>query len=101
MLVLRGEESNLRILAMEIAEHPDLHGACSVHVTPAGRGHQSDTLGHGDLAEIAITIATGVAINGVTGALKLLVDRARDRGKVTTVQEDGQQAGDNGGQPDA
>jgi hypothetical protein len=101
MLVFRGEESNLRILAKEIAEHPDLGRTCSTEIVPVDDGRHPNTLGHGDLAEIAVAIATGVATNAVTAALKLLVDRARDRGKVTTVQNDSQQVGDDSRRPDA
>lgn len=81
MLVLRGEEANLRLVAEEIAEHPELEKACAVRITPAA-GRRPGAMGHGVLAEIAVSVTSGVLTAALTDALRLIVARARDRGDV-------------------
>ena len=81
ILVYEGEESNLKVLADDLAAHPALAGVCTVTITSADASGQ-DTLRHGALAEIAITIASGVVTSAVYDTIRLLADRARDRGAV-------------------
>ncbi|MEU7587727.1 hypothetical protein AB0A95_15675 [Micromonospora sp. NPDC049230] len=81
ILVYEGEESNLKVLADDLAAHPDLAGVCTVTINSADASGQG-VLRHGALAEIAITIASGVVTSAVYDTIRLLADRARDRGKV-------------------
>lgn len=76
-----GEEANLRVLAEEIADDPLLGRTCrAIVVRPGVRvGH---TLRHGTLAEIAITVTSGVMTTTISDALRRVLERARDRGDV-------------------
>jgi hypothetical protein len=49
---------------------------------------QPGRLGHGVLAEITITVVSGVLTAALSDALKALVARACDRGKVKDVSEE-------------
>lgn len=82
-LMYRGGAANLQLLAGEIRESPELNQHCTVEVTQ--RETQSDSLQHGQLADIAISVAAGVATNGLYDAIRALIDRARDRGSVESV----------------
>ncbi|MEV6378027.1 hypothetical protein AB0M31_01230 [Streptomyces sp. NPDC051773] len=82
-LMYCGGAANLQLLAEEIREAPELSQHCTVAVT--GRETQSDSLHHGQLADIAISVAAGVATNGLYDAIRALIDRARDRGSVESV----------------
>lgn len=82
-LMYRGGAANLQLLAEEIREAPELSQRCTVEVTY--QETQSDSLHHGQLADIAISVAAGVATNGLYDAIRALIDRARDRGSVESV----------------
>ncbi|WP_274563703.1 hypothetical protein [Streptomyces spiramyceticus] len=86
MLILeyRGETANLKVLAREIEADPHLAGKCSLTLTPL-RQDRRDSLRHAQWAEIAISVAAGLATNTLYDALKALVERARDRGPVDDV----------------
>ncbi|MEU9590868.1 hypothetical protein AB0D84_14220 [Streptomyces sp. NPDC048193] len=77
----RGETANLKVLAREIEADPHLAGKCTLTLTPL-RQDRRDSLRHGQWAEIAISVVTGLATNTLHDALKALVERARDRGPV-------------------
>ncbi|MGX1478119.1 UNVERIFIED_CONTAM: hypothetical protein RKD50_006927 [Streptomyces canus] len=83
-LMYRGGAANLQLLAEEIRESPELSRHCTVEVTH--RETQSSSLHHGQLAEIAISVAAGVATNGLYDAIRDLIDRARDRGSVEPIE---------------
>ncbi|GAA3654065.1 hypothetical protein ACG5V6_22955 [Streptomyces chitinivorans] len=80
----RGETANLRVLAREIEADPRLAGKCSLTLTPL-RQDRRDSLRHAQWAEIAISVAAGLATNTLYDTLKALVERARDRGPVDEV----------------
>ncbi|MER6631442.1 hypothetical protein ABT301_25010 [Streptomyces sp. NPDC000987] len=87
----RGESANLKVLAREIEADPHLAGKCSLTLTPLHQDRR-DSLRHANWAEIAVSVASGLATNAVYDALKSLVERARDRGpvdEVATRPEDG------------
>ncbi|GAA3749483.1 hypothetical protein GCM10022205_40720 [Spinactinospora alkalitolerans] len=81
----RGERANLEVLAEEIAADPVLGRHCTVRFEAAGPADQG-SLRHDAWAEIAIAIATGIATSAIYDSLRLLVSRARDRGKVSEVK---------------
>lgn len=80
----RGESANLKVLAREIEADPRLAGVCSLTLTPL-RLDRRDSLRHANWAEISVSVASGLATNAVYDALKILVERARDRGPVDEV----------------
>ncbi|MBU3864223.1 hypothetical protein KN815_09085 [Streptomyces sp. 4503] len=80
----RGESANLKVLAREIGADPHLAGTCSLTLTPL-RQDRRDSLRHANWAEISVSVASGLATNAVYDALKVLVERARDRGPVDEV----------------
>ncbi|MEV6352209.1 hypothetical protein [Streptomyces hydrogenans] len=86
-MMYRGGAANLQLLAEEIQETPELRQHCTVEVTH--RESQSDSLHHGQLADIAISVAAGVATNALYDAIRALIDRARDRGSVESVDSTG------------
>lgn len=79
-VTVRGESSNLQVAEWELAKEPLLQGICKVVVKKIPRERSS--LGHGILAEMTITIASGVATTAVTDAIRLVIARARARGEV-------------------
>ncbi|MEV4440831.1 hypothetical protein AB0K09_17775 [Streptomyces sp. NPDC049577] len=80
----RGETANLKVLVREIELDPHLAGKCSFALTPL-RQDRRDSLRHAQWAELAISVAAGLATNTLYDALKALVERARDRGPVDEV----------------
>ncbi|MFH7339130.1 hypothetical protein [Streptomyces sp. KHY 26] len=81
----------MKVLAREIEADPHLAGTCSLTLTPLCQDRR-DSLRHANWAEISVSVASGLATNAVYDALKVLVERARDRGpveEVTTRPEDG------------
>ncbi|GGP40677.1 hypothetical protein ACFY2W_08050 [Streptomyces sp. NPDC001262] len=80
----RGETANLKVLVREIESDPHLAGKCSLALTPL-RQDRRDSLRHAQWAELAISVAAGLATNTLYDALKALVERARDRGPVDEV----------------
>ncbi|MCF3143505.1 hypothetical protein [Streptomyces platensis] len=81
----RGEAANLKVLAREIEADPHLAGKCAVTLIKPLRQDRRDSLRHAHWAEIAISVAAGLATNTLYDALKALVERARDRGPVDEV----------------
>ncbi|MEV4432713.1 hypothetical protein [Streptomyces sp. NPDC049555] len=80
----RGETANLKVLVREIEADPHLAGKCSLALTPL-RQDRRDSLRHAQWAELAVSVAAGLATNALYDALKALVERARDRGPVDEV----------------
>ncbi|MFI1381830.1 hypothetical protein [Embleya sp. NPDC020886] len=83
-LAYLGETANLRLLEEEIREDPRLADHCTVTLTKKTDGAAS--LHHGQIVEIAISIAAGVATNGIYDLVRTLVNRARDRGPIEPVE---------------
>jgi hypothetical protein len=81
-LVLRGEESNARLLAEEIANRTELAGVFSVRVVVIDEA-TDDSFGYGPIAELVVSLTTGVATNAAYDLLRGLISRARDRGELT------------------
>lgn len=78
------EKANASVLAAEIGEDETLGPACEVTLRDLA-GHTGHALGHGTIAEIAITVASGVMTTTISDALRRVLDRARDRAEVETV----------------
>jgi len=74
-----GESANLRILAEEISDDPQFSD-CTVAVNEIA--HTENSLGHGQLVEIVISVGAGIATNAIYDAIRCAVDRARDRGRI-------------------
>jgi hypothetical protein len=85
-LVLRGEEPNVLLLAKEIASHPELADVCRVRIATIDEA-TDDSFGYGPVAEIIITLSSGVATNAAYDLLRRLISRARDRGDLTDRQD--------------
>lgn len=79
-----GSFANLQLLAEEISEDPQLSSCCTARVTQ--HAARDDSLNHGQFAEIAISVATGVATNAIYDAIRSLIERARTRGHVDPVE---------------
>lgn len=90
VLVLRGEEQNVRLLAKEIASHPELAAIYGTRVTTADDA-TGDSLGYGPVVELVISLTTGVATNAAYDLLRSLISRARDRGELTEQHNDAPQ----------
>jgi hypothetical protein len=95
MLVLRGEEQNLRLLSKEIAGHPELAGVYGTRITTADDA-TADSLGYGPVVELVISLTTGVATNAAYDLLRSLISRARDRGELTEQQKSAPQQDEDG-----
>jgi len=98
VLVLRGEEQNVRLLAKEIAGHPELAAVYGTRITTADDA-SGDSLGYGPVVELVISLTTGVATNATYDLLRNLISRARDRGELTeqqssTPQQDDHEVGE-------
>ncbi|KNB53479.1 hypothetical protein [Streptomyces caatingaensis] len=70
----RGESANLKVLVREIEADPHLAGKCSLVLTPL-REDRRDSLRHAQWAELAVSVAAGLATNALYDALKALVAR--------------------------
>ncbi len=79
-----GSAANLRLLAEELRQDDEVAARCTIEVLEQERNQ--DSLHNAELAQIVISIASGVATNFITDAIRAAVDRARDRGSVTPVQ---------------
>jgi len=79
-----GNAANLRLLAEELRQDDEIAACCTIEVLERERNR--DSLQNAQLAQIVISIASGVATNFVTDAIRAAVHRARDRGSVTRVQ---------------
>lgn len=79
--VYRTERANASVLAGEIDADGVLSPVCGVAVRELP-GRNGPTLGHGTIAEIAITVASGVMTTTISDALRRVIDRARDRADV-------------------
>lgn len=84
-LVLRGEESNVLLLAKEIASHPELADVCRVRIATTDEA-TDDSFGYGPVVEIIIALSSGIATNAAYDVLRHLISRARDRGDLTERQ---------------
>lgn len=79
-----GSAANLRLLAEELLQDDEIAACCTIEVLE--RDRKPDSLHNAQLAQIIISVASGVATNFITDAIRAAVDRARDRGPVTSVQ---------------
>ena len=93
-LVLRGEESNVLLLAKEIASHPELADVCRVRIATTDEA-TDDSFGYGPVVKIIITLSSGVATNAAYDLLRRLISRARDRGDLTDRQDKAVRQGKN------
>jgi hypothetical protein len=93
-IILLGNDQNVRLLAREIANRPELIAACRVRVTAASDA-ADDSLGYGPVSEIIISLTSGVATNATYDLLRSLISRARDRGDLTERQGNAQQETEN------
>ncbi|MGW4769856.1 hypothetical protein ACWEO2_17645 [Nocardia sp. NPDC004278] len=81
----RGEFANLRVAEWELGEDPVLRDVCRVTVKEVSR--ERSALRHGVLAEMAITITSGAVTTAISEAIRLVINRARDRGDVQGPSE--------------
>lgn len=79
-----GSAANLRMLAEELHQDEEIAADCTIEVLE--QEPSRDSLHNAELAQIVISVASGVATNFITDAIRAAVDRARDRGSVTPVQ---------------
>lgn len=79
-----GSSANLRLLAEELRQDNEIAAYCTIEVLEQDRN--LDSLHNAELAQIIISVASGVATNFITDAIRGAVDRARDRGPVTSAQ---------------
>jgi hypothetical protein len=79
-----GSAANLWMLAEELHQDDEIAACCTIEVLEQERNQ--DSLHNAELAQIVISVASGVATNFITDAIRAAVDRARDRGSVTPVQ---------------
>jgi hypothetical protein len=79
-----GSAANLRMLAEELHQDEEIAAGCTIEVLE--QEPSRDSLHNAELAQIVISVASGVATNFITDAIRAAVDRARDRGSVTPVQ---------------
>jgi hypothetical protein len=85
-LVYQGSSANLQVLAEELRTDPVASKSCEISVLKVKQ--DDDSLYNGELAQIVISIATGVSATLISDAIHAAVDRARDRGTVKSVNQD-------------
>ena len=73
----------MQLLAEELREDEAVNASCKIAVLKEGQNE--DSLYSGELAQIIISITTGVSTTLITDAIHVAVNRARDRGPVTPV----------------
>lgn len=87
-MILEGETANLMVLAEDLAQDPDLQGSVTIAITAMDRNASRD-LQYGPLAQIVISLLTGVGSAAMWEAIKAHVARAQARGR---IQERGESA---------
>ena len=84
-LIYQGSSANLQVLAEELRADPAAGKSCEISVLKVEQDDGS--LYNGELAQIVISIATGVSATLISDAIHAAVDRARDRGTVKSVNQ--------------
>jgi hypothetical protein len=85
-----GSMANLLLLAEELRQDDEIAACCTIELIE--QEQNQDSLRNAELAQIIINITLGVAGNFATDAIRAAIDRARDRGSVTPVQPDTEDA---------
>lgn len=79
-----GSAANLQLLAEELLQDSEIAAYCTIEVLEQDRN--LDSLRNAELAQIIISVTSGVVTNFITDAIRAAVDRARDRGSISPAE---------------
>jgi hypothetical protein len=81
-----GSVANVQLLSEELRQDSEVAEYCTIAVLEQERN--KDSLHNAELAQVVISIISGVATKFTIDAIQAAVDRARDRGPITADESD-------------